>query len=68
MMAYTRIIFYTKILPLDNKAALVAAGTSIRYDLPMADVFFRDCLEMHKATTITIYENFGGLDGIQFIT
>lgn len=62
MVACTRIIFYTTILPLDNKAALMAAGTSLRYDLPMADVFFRAYLEMHKATTITIYENFEGLD------
>jgi len=67
MEACAYIISYTTIVPLDEKAGLMAADASLRYDLPMVDAIVKASAEMHKATIVTSDEHFEDLDGIQFI-
>lgn len=57
----------TRVLPLDEDAALRAADTSLRTGLAMADAIIYSTAKAHTAELITSDEHMKSLEGVKFI-
>jgi len=57
----------TRIIPLDEAAALGAADIGLKKDLAMADAVIYSAARIHKAELITSDQHLKGLEGVTFI-
>ena len=57
----------TKIIPIDEKIALLAANLSIKYSLPMADSLILATAKDQRAKLVTSDPHFKKLEGVIFL-
>ena len=57
----------TRIVPLDNEIAVVAADLSLEYKLPMADAIVLATARLHDAEVVTSDIDFKDVPGVTYI-
>lgn len=64
--AYAQIM-RTRIIPLDQDSALLAADTSLTHSLALADAIVYSTAKTHSAEHVTSDSHLQGLDGTRFV-
>ena len=57
----------TRVVPLTDELALVAADLSLAHKLPMADAIVLATAQTHEAEVVTSDADFAGIDGVVYI-
>ena len=57
----------TRVVPLNDELALIAADLSIEYKLPMADPNVLATAQMYEAEVVTSDSDFDGVPGVTYI-
>lgn len=57
----------TRVIPLNDELALVAADLSIEHKLPMADAIILATARLHEAELVTSDVDFDGVPGVTYI-
>jgi len=57
----------TRVVPLNDELALIAADLSIEYKLPMADPIVLATAQMYEAEVVTSDSDFDGVPGVTYI-
>ena len=57
----------TRIIPLDDQIAIMAADTSLSLELPMADAIVYATAQAHQATLVTSDSDFKDLPGVLYL-
>ncbi|HXI88679.1 MAG TPA: type II toxin-antitoxin system VapC family toxin [Blastocatellia bacterium] len=57
----------TRVVPLNDELALIAADLSIEYKLPMADAIVLATAQMYEAEVVTSDSDFDGVPGVTYI-
>ena len=57
----------TRLVPLNDELALVAADLSLEHKLPMADAIVLATARLHEAEVVTSDADFQGIDGVAYI-
>jgi predicted nucleic acid-binding protein len=57
----------TRVVPLNDELALVAADLSIEHKLPMADAIILATAQMYEAEVVTSDADFEGVPGVTYI-
>ena len=57
----------TRVVPLNDELALIAADLSIEHKLPMADAIVLATAQMYEAEVVTSDSDFDGVPGVTYI-